>query len=118
LRRQRRKQAEEGGGGGGGGGREEDHYDNNYYYNYVDNPFDEYEKGESVEDIIPYLLPMKCCIRTKFSDIALGPEEWDVTDSRSEPRLFPGLMFLRYTQTSIARASDVGTATLHAYLTE
>jgi hypothetical protein len=95
LRRQRRKQAEE-----GGGGREEDHLDNtNYYNNYVDretNPVDEYDKGESVEDIIPYLLPMKCCIRTKFSDIALGPGEWDVSDDRRQPRLFPGLMFLRY----------------------
>lgn len=60
------------------------------------NPVDEYDKGESVEDIIPYLLPMKCCIRTKFSDIALGPGEWDVSDDRRQPRLFPGLMFLRY----------------------
>lgn len=62
----------------------------------LDNQPDEYDKGESVEDIIPYLLPMKCCIRTKFGDIALSEDEWDAGDNHAkQPHLFPGLMFRR-----------------------
>lgn len=58
---------------------------------------DEYDKGEVLEDLIPYLLPMKCCIRTKFGDIALSEEEWNAKDgSATQPQLFPGLMFQRF----------------------
>lgn len=100
MERQKKRERELGEEGLGDKREDSDHHHFHHHHNRPHDhtpEIDEYGKGESVEDIIPYLLPMKCCIRTKFGDIALNEDEWEAGDNfAKQPRLFPGLMFLRY----------------------